>query len=75
MHGHRFVTLVALLELEGDGDCVGEGEILIVVWDEATLRVETEVSELECSCPAHLVGNIGAKIFARAHGKEYCTNA
>jgi len=54
------VAFLALLELEGDSDGVGEGEVGVIVMDEATLFVETKIAELKCFCPAFLVWNISS---------------
>ena len=50
MHDYCLMPLVRFLVLEGDGDCVGEGDVAIGVWTGSPFGEESDVLETDDFC-------------------------
>ena len=64
------MPFVRFLELEGDGDCVGESDVFVGDSADPSFSVKSKVFETEDLCAALLFGEIGCKILTGAHRKE-----
>ena len=74
MHGDRFMSFVTLLKLKSDGDCICECKGGVVMRNAFSFLVEAKVAKAQYSGATFFFWNIGAKIFARAHGKKDCAD-